>query len=72
MSLSPEMLQKLLAAGVAAAHTAPQKPSEAPATLSKTCDTREGKSSLPRVPRGLSLYVAAIYDGHDLPEVVYG
>lgn len=36
MSLSPEMLQKLLAAGVAAAHTAPQKPSEAPATLSKT------------------------------------
>lgn len=72
MSLTLEMLQKLLAATPATAHTAPQKPSEAPAAPFKVLTTREGKSSPPRVPRGPSLHVAAIYEGRDLPEVVFG
>lgn len=54
-----------------AAHTAPQKPSEAPSDTSKALTTGESKNSLPRVPLGLSLHVAATYEGRDLPEVVY-
>lgn len=50
MSLSPEMLQKLLAAGVAAAHTAPQKPSEAPAAPFKSFDHKGRKKQPPTSP----------------------